>query len=322
MAKISIIIPVYNTELYLEKCLQSVAEQTFTDFEVILVDDGSKDRSGEICDAFADKDKRFTVVHKENGGVAVARNFGLKHAKGQYVTFVDSDDILLPNYLSDMEVLLGPKTEIVFSDINGLESENIKDEELTSQLILKHPHILNGSPVNKIYLKSIIDEKEISFPIDISTMEDNIFVWRYLIECHTISISNKNNYGYNQHDGSLVRSVHQIEEIYRLCKTIMPVYEQIQKRLENSSIDMCDMYLYVACMKRLLISNCKGLSFGEVRDIISETTNVMKPVLNRISSRKDLSMVDFLLLKLLLNGITSSLAIITILNGCRGKVRD
>lgn len=313
MAKISIIIPVYNTELYLEKCLQSVAEQTFTDFEVILVDDGSKDRSGEICDAFADKDKRFTVVHKENGGVAVARNFGLKHAKGQYVTFVDSDDILLPNYLSDMEVLLGPKTEIVLSDINGLESENIKDEELTSQLILQHPHILNGSPVNKIYLKSIIDEKGISFPIDISTMEDNIFVWRYLIECHTISISNKNNYGYNQHDGSLVRSVHRIEEIYQLCKTIMPVYSQVQEILQVESIAKCDRYLFVACMKRLLISNCKGLPFGEIREIISDAKEIMKPVLNRISTRKDLPMVDLLLLKSLLNGFIGPIAIVTML---------
>ena len=90
--KISIIVPVYKVELYLEKCINSILNQTFKDFELILVDDGSPDRCGEICDEYAKKDNRIVVVHKENGGQASARNVGLDIARGDYIGFVDSDD--------------------------------------------------------------------------------------------------------------------------------------------------------------------------------------------------------------------------------------
>lgn len=90
--KISIIVPVYNVEKYIRRCLDSIAGQTFTDWECICVDDGTPDASGKICDEYAQKDGRFVVIHKENGGVSSARNVGLDVAKGEYVTFCDSDD--------------------------------------------------------------------------------------------------------------------------------------------------------------------------------------------------------------------------------------
>ena len=89
---LSIIVPVYNVEKYLARCIDSILAQTFTDFELILVDDGSTDNSGEICDEYAGKDPRIIVIHKENGGVSSARNHGLDIARGEYITFVDSDD--------------------------------------------------------------------------------------------------------------------------------------------------------------------------------------------------------------------------------------
>lgn len=89
---ISMIVPVYNTELYLHRCIDSILSQTFTDFELLLIDDGSTDRSGEICDEYAGKDKRVRVFHKENGGVSSARNLGLDEARGEWIAFVDSDD--------------------------------------------------------------------------------------------------------------------------------------------------------------------------------------------------------------------------------------
>lgn len=99
MAEVSVIVPVYNVEKYLNECIDSILAQTFTDFELILVNDGSSDRSGEICDEYAIKDKRIKVIHQQNGGVSVARNTGLNEAKGTYISFVDSDDVVLPNYL-------------------------------------------------------------------------------------------------------------------------------------------------------------------------------------------------------------------------------
>lgn len=100
--KISAIVPVYKVEKYLPECIESVLAQTFTDFELILVDDGSPDNSGAICDAYAARDPRIRVFHKPNGGVSSARNLGLDHARGEWIAFVDSDDKLFPNALHDL----------------------------------------------------------------------------------------------------------------------------------------------------------------------------------------------------------------------------
>lgn len=94
MPKISIIVPVYNVEKYLEKCVRSILAQTFTDFELILVDDGSPDSSGAMCDQFAKQDERVKVIHKENGGLSDARNAGIEIATGEYLGFIDSDDYI------------------------------------------------------------------------------------------------------------------------------------------------------------------------------------------------------------------------------------
>lgn len=102
MPKVSIIVPVYNVEAYLHRCIDSILAQTFTDWELLLIDDGSPDRSGEICDEYAQKDKRIRVFHKNNGGVSSARNLGLNNACGDWTTFVDSDDFLDRTSLSKM----------------------------------------------------------------------------------------------------------------------------------------------------------------------------------------------------------------------------
>ena len=98
--QISIIVPVYNSEKYLGVCIDSILSQSFRDFELILVDDGSKDSSAQICDEYASQDKRVRVIHKVNGGVSAARNDGLDIAKGEYVTFIDSDDWVEREFLS------------------------------------------------------------------------------------------------------------------------------------------------------------------------------------------------------------------------------
>ena len=100
----SVIVPVYNVEKYLHECVDSILRQTFSDFELILVDDGSKDTSGNICDEYAAKDQRVKVIHKENGGQSTARNLGVKLAKGEYAVFLDSDDMFADNhFLEDLK---------------------------------------------------------------------------------------------------------------------------------------------------------------------------------------------------------------------------
>lgn len=110
---ISVIVPIYKVEPYLRECIDSILAQTYADFELILVDDGSPDRCGEICDGYAEKDNRIRVIHQENAGLSGARNTGLDIAQGEYVTFVDSDDVVHPDYLSCLyEVILQNNAEI------------------------------------------------------------------------------------------------------------------------------------------------------------------------------------------------------------------
>ncbi|MDD6237531.1 MAG: glycosyltransferase family 2 protein, partial [Clostridiales bacterium] len=101
MPKISVIMPVYNSEQFLRMAVDSVLNQTFEDFELIMVDDGSKDQSGAICDEYAQKDARVKVIHQENGGICAARNTGMKAAEGEYLAFIDNDDEYLPNLLEE-----------------------------------------------------------------------------------------------------------------------------------------------------------------------------------------------------------------------------
>ena len=96
---ISIIIPIYDVESYLRKCLDSIIEQSFPYFELLLINDGSTDASAQICQEYVEKDDRIRYFEKENGGVSSARNFGIKHSRGEYITFIDSDDWVEPNYL-------------------------------------------------------------------------------------------------------------------------------------------------------------------------------------------------------------------------------
>lgn len=105
MPLISIIIPVYNSENAINRCIDSIMSQVFQDWELLLIDDGCTDKSGEICDEYASKDRRIRVFHKENGGVCSARNVGLDNAKGEWITFCDSDDFVYPNWLKIMLII-------------------------------------------------------------------------------------------------------------------------------------------------------------------------------------------------------------------------
>ena len=106
MQTISVVIPAYNVEKYLDKCMNSVLNQSFTDFEVLLIDDGAKDSTVQLCDKYAEKDTRVKTYHKKNGGLSDARNYGLERISGKYVTFIDSDDYIDNNYLKYMYDLI------------------------------------------------------------------------------------------------------------------------------------------------------------------------------------------------------------------------
>ena len=156
MPKISVIVPVYNTEQYLPRCIDSILAQTFTDFELLLIDDGSKDNSGKICDEYAVKDSRVRVFHKENGGVSSARNLGLDNAEGDYLILIDADDYWLN--LDTLEILINSAKETNTDIVRGeFKIYNQTDRTLRAlKTSKKKRHYQNQIINNQLFLKYII----------------------------------------------------------------------------------------------------------------------------------------------------------------------
>ena len=124
---VSIIVPVYNVEKYIEECIDSLINQTYKDIEVILVDDGSTDASGEICDRYAQKDSRVKVYHNENDGPSKARNFGLDKATGEFVTFVDSDDWIESEAIELLISVIEDDIDVIFFNLREVNSTNVRE---------------------------------------------------------------------------------------------------------------------------------------------------------------------------------------------------
>ena len=137
MLMISVIVPVYNTEQYLPRCIESILSQSFTDFELLLIDDGSTDGSGKICDAYAEKDNRIRVFHKENGGVSSARNMGLDEAKGEWVYFVDSDDELLHDGLQVLFDNTNKEVDVVLAGFEEVSEEGVISPGVKDRIVLR-----------------------------------------------------------------------------------------------------------------------------------------------------------------------------------------
>ena len=164
---ISVIVPVYNVEKYLEECLDSIQHQTYTDIEVILVNDGSTDNSRVICEQFCEEDSRFLLINQENQGLSAARNKGVEISAGEYIVFVDSDDIILPNYLETLMHYMREDVDIVESQFTISKEEFLAEsyKELTilfegnSQEAVKifPKHVLNVNAVTKLYRRSIVE---------------------------------------------------------------------------------------------------------------------------------------------------------------------
>ncbi|MCH5166331.1 MAG: glycosyltransferase [Erysipelotrichales bacterium] len=223
---ITVIIPVYNVEKYLEKCVNSVLVQTYKDLEIILVDDGSTDSSSLLCDKLKSKDNRIKVIHKKNQGLGLARNSGLKVASGQYVTFVDSDDFidqdLVLNLLSainknGIDTAIGGFKRIEEND-KIVREEHYVAELYTGENVLKSllPRLLGSAPEksdslrpsvwNCLYSMDIIKKHKILFPSERDYIsEDIIFDLHYYQYAKGVQVLDNISYNYRINDNSLTR---------------------------------------------------------------------------------------------------------------------
>ncbi|WP_026691503.1 glycosyltransferase family 2 protein [Alteribacter aurantiacus] len=230
MPLISIIVPVYNvSEDYLRQCIESLVNQTLHDIEIILVDDGTPDNGGIICDQYANKDKRIRVIHQENQGVSAARNHGIEAATGEWITFVDADDwlelnaceILKNNVLQEDSDFLIFALKVNFPDremINPFWNSDYEyldkyaREELQIQLLYKTvsqfspPYNMVGVAVCKLYKKDFLQTFNMKYNTNLSLSEDGVFVFQALENANKIFYINEFLYHYRKHSESATQS--------------------------------------------------------------------------------------------------------------------
>lgn len=261
MPKVSIIVPVYKAEKYIHRCIDSILAQTFTDWELLLVDDGGPDRSGEICDEYAKKDKRIRVFHKENGGVSSARNLGIDKAEGEWIAFVDSDDMLEKSYLLDFPIE-ECKADLYIQGYkkikNGkvIEVKNLLCKENSFECIVasaEDNNIIN-SPCFKLFRTSIIKDNNIRFDTQLSIGEDHLFSLQYLFCIKNIGYTHASGYYYMLKDEeSLTNRILPIDEfLYYTCECRKLHKEICQRYGNNISLRSAFDYRLLNCVIRLL----------------------------------------------------------------------
>lgn len=296
MSKISVIVPVYNVEKYLDRCIKSILNQTFTDFELILIDDGSPDNCPKMCDEWAKKDSRIVVIHKENGGVSSARNFGLDKASGEYISFVDPDDVLHSQFYEIMVKNIG-ESEIAFCDYMRFSDkclfENI-DGTLIEPEILNNKKVFNHSSLscyvvwNKLIKSSIINGQR--FDAQIKNAEDSLFAFDLLLKCHSVVFINKKLYGYFVRDDGAVGNIDSkgrldVFYVYKYINDVsekekFPAFDYIHGVFLYSVISLfynskdLDKNVFNQCRKYLL-NNLYSLIFGKDKKIMTTKEKIV-----------------------------------------------
>lgn len=251
---LTVIIPIYNAEKHLKKCINSVLNQDTVDFELLLINDGSTDQSGRICEEFAKKDQRIKIFHQINAGVSAARNTGIENAKGKWITFIDADDYVQENYFDVLN--LQTKTDWIYLDMErgvfsemgvGIDFENkvYKLSEFVDVYSL-YPHFPEACA--KFFRSSIIKENNLRFNTDLKFGEDSLFNLRYLKFCQIISTSNISKYVYkNDEDG--------LSKLKQDIKNDTTLFKEIEKELEETQYPswFCEQAIRIPLIRYLKI---------------------------------------------------------------------
>ena len=259
--KISVIVPVYNVEKYLPRCVDSILAQTYENLEVILVDDGAKDNSAAICDAYAAKDSRVQVLHKENGGLSSARNAGLETATGAYIAFVDSDDWIEPDaYAHLMHLMENYQVKLVCGgryDVNGKTGEKtvglcpkeegvISAEELVGRIFLWDG--CDSSACDKLYHRSLLEN--FRFP-EGKVCEDVPVTYRIVLQAGQAALSDRPFYNYYHRSGSISKASAITENTFHFSQHTEVIYPYI--RDHHPGIEAQARYLRVRSLSHILL---------------------------------------------------------------------
>lgn len=279
---ISIIVPVYKVEPYLDCCIKSIVEQTYSNLEIILVDDGSPDNCGSICDAWAEKDGRIVVIHKENGGLSDARNAGLKIAKGEYIAFVDSDDRIASDFLSELlNAINDTGADISECAVNYISESGtvtktrfaaagpIDRIEALRRLILEDG--VYQTVWNKLYRREVLGG--IMFEKDKYNEDD---FWTYLIfdRINNLASVNKPLYNYLQRRGSIIGSGYSVKRLDGLEARFRRM-QYLQKYDELATLSrqqlILDCMWHLQCVLRCLDGEEQKSAKHYILDLIKST---------------------------------------------------
>ena len=254
--KFSIIIPVYNVEKYIERCLLSILKQDYSDYEIIVVDDGSKDRSGAICDKFAQKYENITVIHIPNSGVSNARNTALAKARGEYVWFIDSDDYIETNALEIIESHIEKydNMDLLIFDAIVVNEEGRELGRITCNLpcgqsmkFETHKNFVfaNTSLWNRIYRTEIIRNNQLLFEHNITIAEDLLFNYKYLLECQNVYYEKDALYYYLQRKNSAMSGAGKNKDVLKVFESLIFYYKENSKyTLYKNEIEYLAIYHY------------------------------------------------------------------------------
>ena len=242
--KVSIIIPIYNAEKHLRRCVDSVLKQDFEDFELILMNDGSRDSSGMICDTYAEKDERVHVVHKENSGVSDTRNQAMTLARGEYLQFLDSDDWITPD-ATGLLVRMATEhhCEMVIADFYRVIGERLSPkgkiredgilsrEDFAMEMMENPADFYYGVLWNKLYRRDIIEKNNLCMDKDISWCEDFIFNMEYIRHVKQVYALHVPMYYYVKTPGSLVSQGTSIAKTIQMKRTVFKCYKEFYKEV-------------------------------------------------------------------------------------------
>ncbi|MDY2698849.1 MAG: glycosyltransferase family 2 protein [Lachnospiraceae bacterium] len=245
---ISIIVPVYNVERYIRRCVDSIAKQSYQDWELILVDDGSPDSSGRICDELAAKDHRIKVVHKQNAGPGSARNTGIENAIGEYILFIDSDDWIGPMHLQSLyEASMHGQYDLVQQGLSWYSDHKIKEISFCDKsyknnmrdFLVETPIRKIGFSVCKLYRRDIIVDYNIRMDEQIRYGEDALFLLQFLNHANSVKTIDKTDYYYFVNTQSLSHTVKYNFNVEIKCFRLMS--SQLDILAEKYTLELKDL---------------------------------------------------------------------------------
>lgn len=243
---VSIIVPVYNAEKYIEECLYSLIRQTYHDIEIILIDDGSRDHSSEICEKYSLQDSRINLIQQQNAGVSAARNTGIDRARGEYIMFCDSDDVVHPQWVEQhLRAQKENHDSLIVSNVARFFNDSVPENENVKYFLSVTDYYslfidgLSGYPINKIFIKDIILRYEIRFNKNLPIGEDVTFVSEYLHHCKNCLKLDNTLYYYRQVETSAVHRYHP-----RLLEYMLNAfYVRVPFISDNHIAEYCDHWL-------------------------------------------------------------------------------